>query len=94
MHEYSLVQAMFDQIDARVAEHRAIAVARVRVTIGAFAGVDPALFRTAYDVYRIGTRCARAPLEIAAADGDDLVLEQLELEVPTCATAADAETPT
>jgi hypothetical protein len=40
------------------------------------------LFRTAYDVYRARTFCADAPLEIVAAAGEELLLDQLELEVP------------
>jgi len=81
MHEYSLVQAMFDQMANVMANNLASAVRRVRVRIGPHAGVDPDLFRTAYDVYRVRTFCADAPLEIAAGADDDLILEQLELEV-------------
>jgi hydrogenase nickel incorporation protein HypA/HybF len=82
MHEYSIVQAMFDQI-ARVAQaHDAQAVRRIRVQIGEYAGVDPTLFETAYEVYRIGTPCAEAVLEIERVPaGDELILEQVELEV-------------
>jgi Zn finger protein HypA/HybF involved in hydrogenase expression len=83
MHEYSLVQAMFDQIGAVMAAQGAQSVRRVRVRIGDRAGVEPALFRTAYDVFRVRTACEDAPLEIVAvAASDDLVLDQLELEVP------------
>jgi hydrogenase nickel incorporation protein HypA/HybF len=82
MHEYSLVQAMFEQIGGVIDTQRAIAVHRVRVRIGARAGVDPALFRTAYEVYRGRTLCAAAPLDIVDAGAtDELTLDQLELEV-------------
>ena len=82
MHEYSIVQAMFDQIERLRLDHRADAVRRIRVTIGEFAGVDPDLFQTAYDVYKIDTPCADARLQIdRAAQSDALVLEQVELEV-------------
>jgi hydrogenase nickel incorporation protein HypA/HybF len=82
MHEYSLVQAMFDQIGGIVRERNAVAVRRVRVRIGRLAGVEPQLFRTAYEVYRIDTLCADAPLDIADVDdSDDLILDRLELEV-------------
>lgn len=82
MHEYSLVQALFDRIGDVAAARRAASVCRVRVTIGDHAGVDPDLFRTAYGVFRIGTICAGAPLDIARVEGSDLTLDQLELEVP------------
>jgi hydrogenase nickel incorporation protein HypA/HybF len=83
MHEYSLVQAMFDQIGEAMRTHGAVSVRRVRVRIGARAGVEPVLFRTAYDVFRVKTACAGAPLEIVAVDApsDELTLDQLELEV-------------
>jgi hydrogenase nickel incorporation protein HypA/HybF len=81
MHEYSLVQAMYDQIE-RIAQARgAVAVRRVHVRIGRLAGVEPELFRTAYDVFRIRTLCSGAPLVIEDAADDELLLERLELEV-------------
>lgn len=64
MHEYSIVQAMFDQIEATVRANHAVAVRAVRVRIGQAAGVEPALLRTAYDTFRLGTICANAPLEV------------------------------
>jgi hydrogenase nickel incorporation protein HypA/HybF len=82
MHEYSLVQSMFDQIESVAQAQGAIAVRRVRVTIGAMAGVEPELFRRAYDVFRVKTICEDAPLEIKPAPSDELILEQVELEVP------------
>jgi hydrogenase nickel incorporation protein HypA/HybF len=83
MHEYSLVQAMFDQIGVVIDAQQAVAVHRVRVRIGALAGVDPLLFRTAYDVFRVRTPCADAPLDIVDAGAtDELTLDRLELEVP------------
>ena len=82
MHEYSLVQAMFDQIGLAMRKHGALSVRRVRVRIGTRAGVEPVLFQTAYDVFRLRTACADAPLEIVAVDlSDELTLDQLELEV-------------
>lgn len=82
MHEYSLVQSMVDRIGDVMRAHHALSVRRVRVRIGRLAGVDPGLFRTAYDIYRVKTFCEDAPLEIADAAGDELLLDQLDLEVP------------
>ena len=65
MHEYSVVQAMFEQIERTAGAHHATAVRRVHVRLGASAGVDPLLLRTAYDTFRAGTVCADAPIEIA-----------------------------
>jgi len=113
MHEYSIVQALFDRIGDAARDRGAIAVRRVRVRIGEGAGVDVGLLRTAYDLFRVHTICERAPLDIEAvaerwtcpeghgdirrgqalvcpacfrparlAAGDEIVLDQLELEVP------------
>jgi hydrogenase nickel incorporation protein HypA/HybF len=64
MHEYSIVQAMFDQIEATAHERHAIAVKRVYVRVGAGAGVDVSLLRTAYDTFRVNTICDTAPLVV------------------------------
>ena len=49
MHEASLVQDLFDQTDHAITPHDASAVRLVIVRIGALAGVDHELFRTAFD---------------------------------------------
>jgi hydrogenase nickel incorporation protein HypA/HybF len=64
MHEYSIVQAMFDQIEAVASERHAVAVRHVYVRIGAGAGVDVPLFKTAYELYRERTICEQAPLDV------------------------------
>lgn len=110
MHEYSLIQALVDDVGRQVLG-RAGSVRRVRVRVGALSGVDPELLATAYDTFRPHTICADATLELVTVparwacpqcrrqieagerlqccggpaqlvQGDDLVLEQLELEVP------------
>jgi len=47
MHERSLVNALLAQVAELAAQERASAVRRVRVRVGAFAGVDTELFRMA-----------------------------------------------
>lgn len=82
MHEYSIVQAMFEQIERLTEAHGARTVRRIRVRIGEFAGVDPTLLQSAYEVYRIDTPCAAALLQIERVpQSDDLILDQVELEV-------------
>ena len=68
MHEYSIVQAMFDQIGGVVRAQRATRVRRVSVSVGRLAGVDPILLRTAYDVFRVRTVCDIATIEIREVD--------------------------
>jgi hydrogenase nickel incorporation protein HypA/HybF len=113
MHEYSLVQSMMERIAQEAAARRAVAVHRVRITIGELSGVEPDLLASAFEIVREGTLCAGAALEILRvtarwecaqcrapiaagqvlqcgacgsparlAQGDEIVLDQLELEVP------------
>lgn len=81
MHEVSLVHALFDQVDRALLPHPTAALLQVTVRIGTMAGVECELFRTAFD----GTKAERgypvAGLEVVAAEGTDLILERMELEV-------------
>jgi hydrogenase nickel incorporation protein HypA/HybF len=64
MHEYSIVQALIDQVEAVAAQNGGGAVHHIYVKLGDLAGVDPTLLQTAYDTFRAGTICERAPLSI------------------------------
>ena len=65
MHEYSLIQALVERVEAEVAARRATAVHRVCVRIGEDAGVDVDLFTTAFRTFRERTVCEHADLEVA-----------------------------
>jgi len=64
MHEYSIVQALLDRVDAEARARDAAAVSRVRLAIGRLAGVESELLRSAFELAREGTRCAGAELEV------------------------------
>jgi hydrogenase nickel insertion protein HypA len=64
MHEYSIVQAMFDQIDQVARERHAAGVRRVSVRIGEAAGLDVGLFRSAFELFRERTICEGAELAV------------------------------
>jgi hydrogenase nickel incorporation protein HypA/HybF len=112
MHEYSIVQALVDSVEGHARAADGARVRRVRIRIGDLAGVDAGLLASAYELFREGTICAAAPLEIVRTPaewacegcrrpiaagavlqcnhcgsparlsrGDDIVLEQIELEV-------------
>lgn len=68
MHEYSLVQALLDRVEAEARALNATAVRRVTVRIGPLAGVERMLFATAFDVCRAGTLCHDASLEIGGEE--------------------------
>jgi hydrogenase nickel incorporation protein HypA/HybF len=65
VHEYSLVQSLVGRVEELARERGATAVHRVVVSVGELAGVDPELFRTAYDTFRAGTACAAAAMELS-----------------------------
>lgn len=53
MHEASLCDALFDQVDRSVLAHPGAIVREIRVAIGELAGVDPELFQIAFDTLRL-----------------------------------------
>lgn len=112
MHEYSIIQALVERVEAEARERHALSIARIRVALGELSGVDPELLSAAYGVFREGTLCRAADLEIRAvpadwvcpvcgrtiergeilrclscqtparlAAGDEILLEQIEMEV-------------
>ncbi|MFN7951677.1 MAG: hydrogenase maturation nickel metallochaperone HypA [bacterium] len=64
MHEYSLVQALLKRVAEEASQRHATAVHRVAVRIGPLAGVERALFATAFDVLSAGTVADGAALQI------------------------------
>ena len=113
MHEYSIVQALVERVDAEVKCQRAVCVHRLSVRIGELSGVDPELLTTAYHTFRERTVCEGADLDLIVvparwtcegcgrqigrgrllrcevcgsparlAEGDEIVLDRIELEVP------------
>ena len=64
MHEYSLVDALVRRVEDEARRRGALAIHRVKVSVGELAGVEPELLRTAYETFRAGTACAHAALEL------------------------------
>lgn len=112
MHEYSIIQALLQRVEAEARERHAVSIGHLRVALGELSGVDPELLKSAYEVFRERTLCHKADLEIRAvpavwvcpacgrslargevlrclscqaparlAAGDEIVLEQIEMEV-------------
>jgi len=65
VHEYSLVGALLERVEAEARVHDATAVRRIRLAVGRLAGVEAELLRWAFEQLREGTVCANAELEIA-----------------------------
>jgi hydrogenase nickel incorporation protein HypA/HybF len=81
MHEYSIVQALYDKVVAQAAAKHATRVHEVRVRIGELSGVDVGLLDTAWRTFRVHTICETAPMHVDRVAGDDLILERIVMEV-------------
>ena len=113
MHEYSIVQALMERVNAEARARHATAVHRLSVRIGELSGVEVNLLTTAYETFRGRTICERAELDVQIvaarwecpscgraigrgdllscpacavparlAQGDEIMLDRIELEVP------------
>jgi hydrogenase nickel incorporation protein HypA/HybF len=113
MHEYSIVQALYDSVMAQASARQAVGVHAVHVRIGELSGVDVGLLDTAWRTFRVHTLCETAPMtvDVVAArwgcptcgdgvvrgsllrcpacggalrltQGDEIVLDRIEMEVP------------
>lgn len=65
MHEYSIVQALYDSVAAQAAARGALSVHAVHVKIGELSGVDVGLLETAWRTFRVHTVCEQAAMEVA-----------------------------
>lgn len=64
MHEVSLVHALFDQADRAIGPHPRGAVRHVTVRMGELSGVEPELFRIAFEGCKSERGYAAAALEV------------------------------
>jgi hydrogenase nickel incorporation protein HypA/HybF len=79
MHEYSIVQALVERVDAEVRARRATDVHRLHIRLGELSGVEPDLLTRAYDTFRERTVCERASLAVT--------LVPARWECPRCGAA-------
>ena len=114
MHEYSIVQALYDSVMTHARAHGARTVQEVRVRIGELSGVDVGLLDTAWRTFRVRTPCEAAAMSVEVvaprwecpachapsparrsvlrchdcggalrlAEGDEIMLDQIVMEVP------------
>lgn len=64
MHEYSIVQALVERVDAEARARHATAVHRLSIRVGELSGVEVDLLTTAYETFRERTICERAELAV------------------------------
>jgi hydrogenase nickel incorporation protein HypA/HybF len=80
MHEYAIVQALYDNVMTHAVARGAANVRRVRVRIGELSGVDPGLLKTAWQNFKVHTICEEAPMSVE--------LVPARWECPSCARPA------
>ena len=80
MHEYSIVQALYDSVMSHARAQGAKSVDQVRVRIGEMSGVDVGLLDTAWRTFRVQTPCASADMRVEVVPAS--------WECPLCGTSA------
>ena len=68
MHEYSIARALIDRVQAEALSRGALAVRRIEVRIGELAGVEREFLISAYDLFREGTLCRDAELQVTRVE--------------------------
>ena len=64
MHEYSIVQALYDSVIAQAAARGAVAVHSLQIRLGELSGVDAGLLDTAWRTFRVHTICEDAAMDV------------------------------
>ena len=82
MHERALMRDLLDRVEAVASAESAARVTRVVVRVGPLSHFTPAHFREHFADAARGTVADGAEVDVSiAADGGDVLLESLELEV-------------
>lgn len=82
MHEYTIAVAVVERASREARSRGAHRVRKLRLRIGMYSAVEPALLESAFEFARLDTPCADAALEIVSGgEPDDLIIEQVDIEV-------------
>jgi hydrogenase nickel insertion protein HypA len=92
MHEYSIVQALMEQVETLAEENEAERVSKVVVKIGVMSGVEPHLLEIAFDTFKEKSICEGAefvlniqPLTILCLECDiQSELDEIAYCCPQC----------
>ena len=64
MHELSIIASLFEVLEEKAREARALRITAVKLRVGRLSGVVPELLESAFDAYGKGTLAEGARLEI------------------------------
>jgi Zn finger protein HypA/HybF involved in hydrogenase expression len=82
MHEYTIAVAVVERASREARIRGSGRVRKLRLRVGTYSAVEPALLESAFEFARLDTPCADAALEIVSGgDPDDLIIEQVDIEV-------------
>ncbi len=92
MHELSIIQSLFDTLEAQAREHAAARITRVCLSVGPLSGAVPELLKEAFDMYKKGTIADGAEIEIVAPPvrfkcrscGTETEPREIALKCPAC----------
>ncbi len=92
MHEFSLVTTLLEQVDTIRREQNAGSVVSIRVSVGEFSGVEPDLFRNAYEMLIEETPMRGAELQMTCEPlrancehcGSDFAIKRFRFECLEC----------
>jgi hydrogenase nickel incorporation protein HypA/HybF len=82
VHELAVAQALVEQVEAVIGQHRASGATSIRVRIGPLAGVVPELLASAFPLAAAGSRMEHAEL--------DLVSSPIKVRCRTCGAETEA----
>lgn len=64
MHELSIIQNLFETLEAQAREHQAVRITHVCLSVGPLAGAVPELLKEAFEMYKQGTIADGATIEV------------------------------
>lgn len=83
MHEISIMQALFEQVEGLAGQYDSRRVRHIVVEVGELSNLVPELFQEAFKAFRqVEPLLEKAQLEIRKTQGEELLLRDVELEVP------------
>ena len=83
MHEISIMQALFEQVEGLAGQYDSRRVRHIVVEVGELSNLVAELFQEAFRAFRqVGPLLEEAHLEIRKTQGEELLLRDVELEVP------------
>ena len=82
MHEISIMQALFQQVEGLAGQYGSRRIRHVVVEVGELSNLVPELLQEAFKAFRqVEPLLEKAQLEIRKTQGEELLLRDVELEV-------------